>query len=330
MKIFVTGATGFIGANLVKNLADKGHIVHALIRSETKAEQLKHKNVVFCKGDISDTKSIENAMIGCDYVYHAAAFAQVWDKDPNTFHRLNVDATDEICRIALQLQVKKMVYVSTAGVLGSSIKETVTETIERSIDYFTEYESTKALSEERVKAWVAKGLDVVIVNPTRVYGPGELSKSNSVTIMIDKYIKGKWHVNPGDGASVGNYVFVMDVVEGMQLAMEKGVAGERYILGGENVSYTEFFAKLASVWGRKCWLVKLPTPIMLVAANSIMLGTKLFGIKPLITPAWAKRFLYHWLVSSKKAEVQLGYKITSLEQGMKTTIDWLLLNHRKN
>lgn len=322
-KIFVTGATGFIGANLVKNLAYKGHTVHALIRSESKAQAIKHKNIVFFKGDITDIASVENAMMGCDEVYHAAAFAQVWDKDMSTFYRLNVDAPVELFKVAKKLNVRKVVYVSTAGVLGPSIKETVTENIERSIDYFTEYERTKAISEEKAAEFVKQGLDIVIVNPTRVYGPGELSKSNSVTIMIDKYIKGKWHANPGDGESIGNYVYVMDVVEGMQLAMEKGTPGERYILGGENVSYTQFFSKLAHVWGKKYWMFKLPTVIMVVASSTIMLGTKLFGIKPLITPAWAKRFLYHWNVSSKKAQEQLGYKITSLEDGMKQTIDWL-------
>jgi len=166
-------------------------------------------------------------------------------------------------------------------------------------------------------------MEIVIVNPTRVYGPGELSKANSLTIMIKKYIEGKWRIIPGNGKSIGNYVFVHDVVKGMILAMAKGIPGERYILGGENATYDQFFNKLAKVSGKKQLLFKLPASLMIVVAYILMIPTKLFKTKPMITPSWARRFLFNWKVSSDKAVTSLGYSIASLEEGMNKTIQWL-------
>jgi nucleoside-diphosphate-sugar epimerase len=216
-----------------------------------------------------------------------------------------------------------MVFTSTAGVLGPSIQGIVNEDTKKSVDYFLEYERTKAIAEEKVKEYIAKGLNCVIVNPTRVYGPGLLSKSNSVTIMIKSFAEGKWRIIPGNGKSIGNYVFINDIVDGHLLAMEKGKSGERYILGGSNISYLEFFKILKEQTGQKHLMIKLPLFIMLTVANAMILITKVFGVKPLITPALVKKFNYNWIVSSEKALNELGYKPVSFAEGAKKTLEWL-------
>lgn len=323
MNIFLTGSTGFIGTNLALKLANDGNRVHALYRSEEKAIDIQHENIKLFKGDITDVESIKAAMQDCQKVYHIAAFTDVWTKNPELIYELNVNATENVLKTALDLGIEKVVFTSTAGVFGPSVNGTVNESSERAVDYFLEYERTKAIAEKMATKFVQKGLDVVIVNPTRVYGPGKLTKSNSVTIMIKSYIKGRWRVIPGDGKSIGNYVFIDDVINGHLLAMKLGKPGERYILGGLNISYIVFFNTLKKISEQKHFMFKLPLVIMLAVSHFMMLLTKLFGIKPMITPALVRKFNYHWNVSSKKAEKELGYQITNFKKGAEKTISWL-------
>ncbi|RLD68724.1 MAG: hypothetical protein DRI95_02130 [Bacteroidetes bacterium] len=323
MKIFITGSTGFIGSKLALKLANSGHIVHALYRSDEKAKNIQHENIMLFKGDITDVESMKTAMQNCEQVYHIAAFTDVWTKIPDLIYDLNVKATENVFKIALNLGIKKVVFTSTAGVFGPSINNIVTELTERTVDYFLEYERTKAIAEDFAKKYMQKELNVVIVNPTRVYGPGVLSKSNSVTIMIKSYIQGRWRVIPGDGKSVGNYVFIDDIVKGHIIAMEKGKPGERYILGGSNINYIDFFRIIKDISGKKHFMFKLPLVFMLAVSYFMMLLTKLFGVKPMITPALVKKFNYQWNVSSKKAEKELGHQITNFREGATKTIDWL-------
>jgi nucleoside-diphosphate-sugar epimerase len=323
MKIFISGATGFIGSNLAMKLANRGHIIHALYRNIEKIKEIQNSNIKFFKGDITDYDSLKKAIDGCEQIFHVAAFTEVWAKEKKTIYNLNVKATENILDLALKLGIKKMVVTSTAGVLGPSIQGIVNEETKKSVDYFLEYEKTKAIAEEKVKEYVAKGLDCVIVNPTRVYGPGLLSKSNSVTIMIKSFSEGKWRIIPGNGKSIGNYVFIDDIVDGQILAMEKGKSGERYILGGSNISYIEFFKILKEQTGQKHLMIKLPLILMLTVANAMMLITKVFGVKPLITTALVKKFNYNWNVSSEKAIIELGYKPVTFAEGAKKTLEWL-------
>ena len=321
-KVFITGATGFIGELLVRALVEQGKTVHALVRSPEKAKKISHPQVKIFKGDLSDPESIAEAMSGCREVYHLAAFAKLWAKDPDIFHRINVDGTLFVLEAARKTNVGKVVVTSTAGVLGPSDKGLVSEETPRSLDFFNDYERTKAISEEKIREYVKEGMNVVIVNPSRVYGPGELSDSNAVTKLICKYAEGKWRVIPGDGKSIGNYVFVDDVVKGHLLAMESGKAGERYILGGDNASFDNFFGLLREITGKNQRMFNLPLSLMMFVARTQNLKTKLLGTAPLITPMWVKRYLYNWELDISKATRDLGYEKTSLAEGIRKTLDW--------
>lgn len=324
MNIFVSGATGFIGTKLAIKLAEMGHLVHALYRNPDKLKSLQHPNIKPFKGDVLDVNSLSKAMEGCEQVYHIAAFTEVWAESEQLIYDLNVKATENVLELALKFKVKKMVFTSTAGVLGPSENfEFVYEYSKRTTDFFLEYERTKAIAEDKVKEFVKKGVNCVIVNPTRVYGPGLLSKSNSVTMMIKSYSEGKWRIIPGNGKSIGNYVFIDDVLKGHLLAMENGIPGERYILGGVNLSYLDFFKILSQLTGKKRLMIKLPLFMMLNVAHIMMLMSKLFGTKPLITPQLVRKFNFNWIVSSEKAIVDLGYLPLIFEEGAKLTMEWI-------
>jgi len=252
--ILVTGSTGFLGRRLATSLAEEGNLVHALYRTDEKIRGWKHDNIRFFKGTLGDKNSIGQAMEGCRQVYHLAAFAAPWVRNPRVIYNENVGGTENILESARRLGVKKLVYTSTAGVFGPSNGELNTEEKQFNGNHFTHYDRSKAEAETKVMKYVAGGLNAVIVNPTRIYGPGNLSKSNSVTMMIEKYIRGKWRIIPGDGSSIGNYVYVDDAVNCHQLAMARGRAGERYIAGGENLTFNELF-----VQGKLTEFVKLIT-----------------------------------------------------------------------
>jgi farnesol dehydrogenase len=323
MKVFVTGATGFIGSNLAMALAEEGNIVHAIYRSKTKTENIFHENIKWFPGDILDTESLKTAMLGCGQVYHVAAYAASSETNPGDFTKFNVQGTINVIDMASQIGINNITFTSSAGVLGPSINGQVTEKSVSPLPHFTGYERSKAEAERIIKDRVKKGMRIVIVSPTRVFGPGVLNESNSVTKIIRQYINGKWHILPGNGESIGNYVYIDDVVNGHILAMQKGKAGEKYILAGENVSYNSFFQTMDKITGKKQYLFKLPLSLMLTVAYFFIFLQKLIKLKPLITPHLVRKYNYNWVVSCNKAESELEYKFSNFEPAVQKTINWL-------
>ena len=322
-KAFVSGATGFIGSRLVERLANEGFIVHALYRSEAKAGLIRRKGVLLFKGDILNEESVISAMKTCDVAFHVAAFAGVWSKDSSLIYRQNVDGAMIVVRAARVCGTGRVLITSTAGILGPSDLRAVDEDTPAPSSFFTLYEASKASMEKRLGELSGPGPEVIIVNPTRVYGPGVLSESNGVTRMIGKYLAGTWRFIPGDGKSLGNYVHVEDVVSGHLLAMEKGMPGERYILGGENISYNQLFEISRERGGVNFRLFHIPLWLMLTVAWLMGLWTRLSGMAPLILPGLVRKFSHNWVVSSQKAIRELGYKPMNARDGIADTVEWL-------
>ena len=323
MKIFVSGATGFIGIQLVKRLVKDGHEVHALYRSESKADLIRFPGVVLYKGDILDNESLDRALEGCQEAYHTAAFAGVWAKDRQLVYRLNVDGALNVLASAGRKKIRRVVLTSTAGILGPSSGEAVHEFSPPPSSFFTDYEQSKSLLEQKLLGRTEGQTEVVIVNPTRVYGPGYLSESNGVTRMIKQYMEGKWKFIPGNGRSSGNYVHVEDVVTGHLLAMKNGKPGERYILGGENISYLQLFDHVRKASGVRKRLFKIPLWIMLSAAGFMVFISKISSRPPLIVPNLVRKFNHNWIVSSDRATQDLGYQPMDAFTGIKLTVQWI-------
>ena len=324
MKIFITGGTGFIGKKLADKLVSDNNTVILLSRVTPESTAPKKQGITFIRGDLSDINALRQGMNGCDRVFHLAAFAKPWSADPGEPYRINVEGTLNVFETALECGVKKVVYTSTAGTFGSSVSgSTLNEGYGHAGKYQTVYEKTKAEAEKIALDYCRKGLNVVIVNPTRVYGPGKLSKSNSLTRIFKSYIKGSWRIIPGNGRAIGNYVFIDDVVNGHILAAESGVEGERYILGGENLSFRELFAKIGEAAGKSRILLPLPPVVMKTFTGIAGLLNRLTGIPPFITKDWLDKYLNDSIISSEKAERDLGYVITPFSEGADKTIRWL-------
>jgi len=331
--IFVTGATGFIGTRLVQALIRRGQRVRALSRRDRPEpppgtdgpSPLEHELVELVRGDITDRDSIVRGMAGCRRAFHLAAYAKVWARDPGTYVRINVEGMRNVFAAAEQHHVERVVLTSTIMTLGPTPSGVVgDEEMPRVTDRcLTEYEETKTFAENEAIERAANGFPVVIVNPTRVYGPGHLTEGNSLARLIDDYDRGRVPILLNRGVNVGNYVMVDDVVEGHLLAMEKGDVGERYILGGENASLKEFFRTIDRVSGKRHFQVPLLRVAPLVFAWCQKKRAQWFGVYPTITPGWVRTFLADWAYRSDKAVRELGYAPMPLEQGVRLTYEWL-------
>jgi len=323
-KYFMTGATGYIGSRLAIRLAEEGNTVNALIRNPGKAGDLKNPNIKLFAGDITDESLIRKAMKGCRYAFHLAAFAKPWSNDPGLPYRINVELTARLLETAKQQGLEKFIFTSSAATMEPSGENSLSdESTPRETAYFNQYDSTKAAAEEVVSNASGNGLEALTVNPTRVYGPGPLSVSNAMTRIMVRYLQGRWRIIPGSGKVVGNYVFVDDVVSGHIQAAYHGRGGERYILGGENLTFDQMFSIISKVTGKKYRLVHLPVPLMSAAAWLIFNGSRMVNAAPPITPGWIRKYMHHAGLSSGKAMDELGYSITPFEKGTERTINWI-------
>jgi len=325
MNCFLTGATGFIGTGLAERLSAEGHSVRCLVRSPDTFRILSRlPGLSPVLGDLDNISALEEGLGGCDTVFHLAAYAKPWSKDKSLPRRVNVTGTENMLMASLKQGVRRFVFTSSAAVIGPSPGVVpIGEDYPRSVPFFNEYEETKAEAEELVRSYNRDGLETLIVNPTRVYGPGTLSESNSVTKMIKLYCLGKWHIIPGDGKCIGNYVLVDDVVNGHILAALMGHPGQRYALGGDNLTFDQFFETLTEVTGKRPWLLHLPVRLMITVAKTMEWQASVTGIPPLITAPWVKKYLTHWSLSSDKAIRELGYGLTPFREGVKITLEWL-------
>lgn len=327
MPTFVTGGTGFIGRKLVEALLLRGEKVHLLCRQQSDLRGLRREGIeIFC-GDVTDKKSIKPAMRGCQKVFHLAAYAHNWAPDSSVYFRANVEGFRNVAEIALEKKVGKIVFTSTSMTFGPTNGQVGTEKMSRKKNvFFTDYERTKYLAEMEGDRLLEKGLPLVVVNPTRVFGPGKMTEGNSVTRMIELHLRGRFPTILGNGQEVGNYVYIDDVVDGHIKAMEKGQIGQRYILGGENSTLSHFFSLLSRFSGRKPPRIHVPPNLARLIAKLEESKAVLLGRYPLITQGWVETFLRDWAFSNEKAVRELGYRFRGLKQGIKLTCDWLREN----
>ena len=321
----MTGGTGFVGDRLVAALLARGRSVRGLARPSSERSAADAGRLEWVTGDILDRDSLRRALAGCTEVIHLAAYARNWAKDPSLFFRLNVEGARNVFEAAAEAGVRRIVYTSTVVVFGPTPRGVVgNEEMPRATPRFlTEYEESKVVAEKEALALTSRGLPIVAVHPTRVYGPGRRTEGNSVSLMIDQYDRGRFPVVPGRGENVGNYALVDDVVEGHLLAMEQGRVGERYILGGENSSLKGLFRLVDELTQKKHVQFSLPRAVSMSYAGLEKLKAEWFGLYPRITPGWMETFLVDWAYTSSKAERELGYRITPLREGLRQTLDWL-------
>jgi nucleoside-diphosphate-sugar epimerase len=320
MKILITGATGYIGYKLAMEAARRNYIVHILVRDLESPLLPVHPNIVKFKGDITNKASVIEAMMNCNKVMHAAAIAKLSAKDNNVFYSVNVEGTRNMLDAALALGVKKFVFTSSGAVIGPSGKYPMSENDPRIAAFENDYEISKHWAEELVKEYCRRGLFAIIVAAPRVYGPGHECNGNTMNILLKNILSMRLAFVPSCDNVVANYAFVDDVVNGHFLAMEKGLGGEKYILGGENLSYRSFFQTIKQNTGKKIRLIRIPKLLLKIWSFFYMSICAILGKETHVSPKVVDRLSQNRALTCDKAIRQLGYSITPFSIGIQKTI----------
>jgi nucleoside-diphosphate-sugar epimerase len=317
MRYFITGATGFIGGHLTRQLVAAGHDVVALVRDLARAADLDALGVELVVGDVLDSQTVRAAMDGADGVFHLAAWYKVGARDSSIAEAINVQGTRNVLEAAGEADVPKIVYTSTAAVFGHTAGQVVDESYRHDGPWLSEYDRTKWLAHYQVALPMAEaGLPLVIVQPALVYGPGDPSNAGDV---LRDYLRRRLPVTPVQGLC---WSHVEDNAHGHILAMERGRVGESYILSGECRPWNEVLDTAREITGIAPPRFKLPPTL---ARLSAMLLRPLAAVLPL--PA-----MYHpetlrvaagttYYASDAKARREIGWRPRPLSVGLAQTLE---------
>lgn len=319
-KYLVTGATGFVGSAIVRALLACGDDVRVLARPNSNRHNVASLKVEVVEGRLEDEASLRRAMHGCSRLIHTAADYRIWVPDPAAMMAANVEGTRALMRAALAEKVERIVYTSSVATLGHVEGGSADEDTPSALDdKVGPYKQSKFLAEEVVRRMVAEdGLPAVIVNPSTPVGPGDV-KPTPTGRMIVEAASGRMPAYVDTGL---NIVHVEDVAEGHLLAMEKGRIGERYILGGDNMSLADILAEIARITGGRPPLMKLPRAPLYPLAFCAELWARLAGGEPFVTIDGLKMSRWHMFFSSAKAERELGYRHRSAHEALKAAVEW--------
>lgn len=318
-RYFVTGATGFIGGEVVKQLIGRGHQVVALVRTPESTSLLETLGVNVHVGDITNRESLREPMSGVDGVFHIAAWYEIGRRNPLA-ERINVDGTRYVLESMRERGVAKGVYTSTVAVLGDTGGALVDETYPSRGPGPTAYDRTKWKAHYEVAVpMMAQGLPLVVAMPGLVYGPGDTS---GVRSMILRVLQGRMSIAPS-GASFA-WGYIEDIARGLVLAMESGRTGESYCLTGPPHRLDDAMTLVARLSGRKPPSFRAG-PRVMRGATAVSAGLERLGL-PTPYPSEGLRLLTgtSWIASSAKAERELGFTARSLEEGLTPTIEYEL------
>ncbi|HEY5816458.1 MAG TPA: NAD-dependent epimerase/dehydratase family protein [Solirubrobacterales bacterium] len=319
MKVFVTGGTGFIGGEVVRQLRARGDEVVCLARNPEKATKPATQGCEIVSGDLGDTAAIRAGMEGCDGVVHAAAMYEVGipAKQHPAMWEANVAGTENVLKAAGEAGVAKLVYVSTVGVFGNTHRQVVDEAYEHPGKEFTSYyEETKLEAHKVAKRMIEDGLPGVIVQPGGVYGPGDTSQ---VADLLQEFFAGKLVLMPFPEFGIC-LTHVEDIAGGILLALDKGHVGETYVLSGPVTTMREAIQTVAAATGRKAPKRAMPVGLMKALTPIGPLVGKMMGQPPNLRELISSADGVTFWAGHEKASRELGYSPRGMEEGLRQTL----------
>jgi dihydroflavonol-4-reductase len=319
--ILVTGATGFVGSAVLRALAARGEQVRVLARPSSARRNLEGVACEIALGDMTDAAAMARAMDGARFVYHVAADYRLWARDPDEIRRANLAGAAAVMTAALAAGVEKIVYTSSVATLRAADAATVVDETAPLAEHEAvgAYKQSKVAAERLVERMIAdQGLPAVIVNPSTPIGPRDI-KPTPTGRMVLEAAQGKIPAFVDTGL---NLVHVDDVAEGHLLALERGRIGERYVLGGQDLSLKAMLADIAELTGRTAPTIALPRgplyPLAFVAEQI----AQVTGKEPMLTRDALKMASHHMFFSSAKAQRELGYRARPHVQALADAIAW--------
>lgn len=320
MKALVTGATGFVGAAVVRALIKTGVDVRVLARRNSDFTNLQQFKIDGVYGDLRDKESLRKALAGCQHLYHVAAHYALWARDPSIFYDVNVTGTKNLMEAAREVGTERIVYCSTIGAIGlppdgGPGSENTPVSLSQMAGH---YKRSKYLAEQEVLKLAKEGLPVVIVNPSAPVGEGDVKPTPTGQVIVD-FMKGRMPAYIETGM---NLIDVDDVAAGHLLAMQKGRIGERYILGNKNLMLREVFEILSKLTGIKAPTIKLPRLAILPLAYLNQWLANLTGRPPRIPLEGVKMAKYKMHYDCSKAIRELGIPQTPPEVALEKAVRW--------
>jgi dihydroflavonol-4-reductase len=350
MKVFVTGATGFLGSHVARVLAEQGADLRLLVRPTSDLRNVADLSADRVQGDLRDPASIEKALAGCEVVFHVAADYRLWVRDPDEMYRSNVEGTRGLLEAARKQKVRRVVYTSSVATMGFHTSGGVAEpgsawtgegarphtsnglhgsavADEASpvslSDMIGHYKRSKFMAEQVAVEAAKSGVDVVIVNPSTPIGERDIKPTPTGRIVVD-FLKRKFPAYVETGL---NLVDATECARGHVQALEKGRTGERYILGGENLTLKQILDRLAAMTGLPSPTVKVPHAVALSGAvfYEIVMG-RLLGREPRATIDEVRMSRKMMFVSSAKAERELGWRVIPVDAALRRSVEWFREN----
>jgi dihydroflavonol-4-reductase len=324
MLVLVTGATGFVGGHVARLLGERGDRVRVLVRATSNLKSLEGLNVEPIQGDLRDAASLERAMDGVQRVFHVAADYRLWTRHPEEIYESNVGGTKRLLEAAEKAGVERFIYTSTVATIavprhGALPDESINASIDEMIGH---YKRSKFQAEQVAIEAARAGGPVVIVNPTAPVGPGDWKPTPTGKIILD-FLQGKMPAYVDTGLNVAP---VEDVAAGHLLAADKGRFGERYILGGRNMTLKEILEALSPIAGRPAPRVQLPHAVALAAGYVDEFVARISGREPKIPVEGVKMSRHRMFVTTGKAERELGYVQTSIPAALERAVRWYKAN----
>ena len=325
MKIFLTGATGFVGNHVARALAAEGAELRMLVRKTSNLSLLEGIDGETEVGDLADPASFASALSGCEALVHVAADYRLWIPDPTSMYKANVDGTRELLRVAREQQVRRVVYTSSVATMhfrtdGMVVNEDTPVTLD---DMVGHYKRSKFMAEREAIAAAEDGQQVMILNPTTPIGARDVKPTPTGRIFVD-FLNGRFPAYMDTGL---NLVDVSEVARAHVLALTKGTPGRRYILGGENLTLKQILDKMAAISGLPSPTVKIPFAVAATYAffEELITG-KIRGKEPRATLEEVRMGRKKMYASSARAEQELGFRIVPVYTAMRAAIDWFQAN----
>ncbi len=321
MKALITGATGFVGSSVARELIQRGFQVRALVRPGCDERNIKGLDLELAQGDLRDRPSLEKAAQGCQVLFHVAADYSFWVPDVKAMYQTNVDGTRSILEVAMKAGMERVVYTSTVATVGLSRNgQPATEELQPNPkDLYGHYKQSKYMAEKAAFEVQRAGLPLIVVNPATPIGVGDLKPTPSGKIVVD-YLNKRMPAYVETGL---NFIDVEDVAKGHVLALEKGRVGERYILGNRNLTLKEVFQILEGITKIKAPQIRIPIGVALVAAYFDEFFTGKLRYKaprvPLTGVKMSRKPMYY---SSAKAVAELGLPQSPIELAFEKAVRW--------
>ena len=325
MRVFITGSTGFVGSHVARHYAAESASLRLLTRKTSRLDALEGIDAEQVTGDLREPEKLRSALIGCDALVHVAADYRLWVRDPDEMYAANVAGTRELLKLARETGVQRVVYTSSVATMGFKADGTIIneDTPVSLKDMIGHYKRSKFLGEQEAIQAAKAGQHVMILNPTTPIGPGDVKPTPTGRIIVD-FLNRKFPAYVDTGL---NLVDVNEVARMHVVALDRGTSGERYILGGENLTLKQILDRMSAITGLPSPKTKVPHGVAMAFAffDETITG-KLRGKEPRATVEAVRMGKKMMFASSTKAERELGFRVVPVYSALRSSIDWFIAN----